>query len=325
MEPFAKYPILRTDNAGEAEAALYQSLAEARILKIDNRQDFTMSMNSVSIGRNSFIYNRYETDTKISSRLSQESIYLIIGSSPPSTFKIKGKLYLTLPEEGIIISNERQITIDRPSNSEIVVLRVARTDLLQHFERLINHYNREHLSFDRIVNLNSGSGAMLKRLINHLAFELHNDDLILKDQNLRKSYGDMILTAMLSLPHNLREKLHSDRQSQVAPAVVYRSEEYMMAHVAEPITISDLLKVCNCSRSALFGAFQKTRDYSPMEFIAEQRLQNTRKELLKPNSSISISSIAQDHGFRNLGRFSQMYKRRFGENPSETLQRVRRR
>lgn len=324
MEPFAKYPLLRTNSAEEAEAKLSQSLASAHIMRINNRQNFRMLMNGVSVGRTSIVFNRYETGTKIRSELSEDSIYLIIGSGPASTFKINSDPYTTIPGKGIIISDTRQITIDRPSNSELLVLRVARADIGRHFEKLIDRYNRESLTFDRSVNLGGGPGAMLKRLINHLTFELHNDDLILKDSKLRNSYDDMILTALLSLPHNLREKLNADRRVQVSPAVVYRAEEYMMAHLTEPITISDMLKACNCSRSALFLAFQKTRGYSPMEYIAEQRLQRAREKLLQPYSHHSVSRVAQDHGFRNFGRFSQIYKKRFGENPSETLQRGRR-
>ena len=324
MEPFAKYPLLRTDNADEAEAILSKSLAKASILNIDDQQSFRLLMNGVSLGRISFIFNKYETGAKIRSELSEDSIYLIIGSGAPSTFKFNSEPYLTIPEKGIVIAKERQITIDRPLNSEILVLRVAQADLQQHFERLINCYNRKHLTFDRSVNLSVGSGAMLKRLINYLIFELHNDDLVFKDPTLRKGYDDMILTAMLSLPHNMREKLHTDRPHQIAPAAVHRAEEYMMAHLTESITISDLLKICNCSRSALFLAFQKTRGYSPMVFITEQRLQRAREMLLQPYSINSVSRVAQDNGFRNFGRFSQMYKRRFGESPSETLQRGRR-
>jgi AraC-like DNA-binding protein len=56
-----------------------------------------------------------------------------------------------------------------------------------------------------------------------------------------------------------------------------------------------------------------------MEFLVEQRLQNARKNLLEKNQKASVLDISLESGFRHLGRFSQFYKKRFGERPSETL------
>ena len=133
----------------------------------------------------------------------------------------------------------------------------------------------------------------------------------------------MLLTALLFLPHNQSEKLNEDRRYQVAPGLVRRAEEYMRAHLKEAISIIDLLGICDCSRSMLFAAFRNARGYTPMEFLTEQRLQSAREKLLKPHPVASVSSIALDCGFMNLGRFSQVYRRRFGERPSDTLRKGR--
>ena len=115
------------------------------------------------------------------------------------------------------------------------------------------------------------------------------------------------------------EKLNKDRQYQVSPGLVRRAEEYMRAHFNKAITISDLLQICGCSRSVLFSAFRNARGYTPMEFLTEQRLQSARERLLKSNFESSVALIALDCGFINLGRFSQYYRKRFGELPSDTL------
>jgi transcriptional regulator GlxA family with amidase domain len=133
----------------------------------------------------------------------------------------------------------------------------------------------------------------------------------------------MLLTALLSLPHNQREKLLEDRRYQVSPGLVRRAEEYMQANLEEAISIIDLLQICGCSRRALFSAFRNARGYTPMEFLTEQRLQSARNRLLKPQWEASVASIALDCGFTHLGRFSQVYRKRFGERPSDTLRKGR--
>jgi transcriptional regulator GlxA family with amidase domain len=153
--------------------------------------------------------------------------------------------------------------------------------------------------------------------------ELDQNDQIAKNPGLFKSYDDMLLSALLSLPHNQREKLYPDHRNQIAPGVVHRAEEYMRAHLKEAISIIDLLGTCDCSRSMLFAVFRNARGYTPMEFLTEQRLQSAREKLLKPHPVASVSSIALDCGFMNFGRFSQVYRRRFGKRPSDTLRKGR--
>jgi transcriptional regulator GlxA family with amidase domain len=131
------------------------------------------------------------------------------------------------------------------------------------------------------------------------------------------------MTAMLSLPHNKMDQLYEDRSSVVAPAVVCRAEEYMQAHLKEPIVISDITRICDCSRSVLFSAFRNTRNYTPMVFLTEQRLHHARERLLKSESNASIASIALDCGFISRSWFSQVYRKRFGERPSDTLRKCK--
>jgi len=152
-----------------------------------------------------------------------------------------------------------------------------------------------------------------------LIYELEHNDQALKNPGLSKSYNHMLLTALLSLPHNQSEKLFKNYHNHVAPGLVRRAEEYMRAHLNEAVTIIDLLRICDCSRSVLFSAFKNARGYTPMEFLTEQRLLGAREKLLRQHPKDSVSSIALDYGFVHLGRFSKVYKKRFGVAPSITL------
>ena len=91
----------------------------------------------------------------------------------------------------------------------------------------------------------------------------------------------------------------------------------------KPITITDLLQVWQCSRSVLFVVFRNARDNSPMEFLTEQRLQHARELLLEPDAHSSVTIVALESGFTHPSRFTGIYRRRFGENPSQGLRRGR--
>ena len=128
---------------------------------------------------------------------------------------------------------------------------------------------------------------------------------------------DALISVVLGLTHDQSSRLADEAPHAVAPWMVRRAEDYMAAHAADPITLSDLVAACGCSRSALFHAFKSSRGYSPMQFLASRRLALVHKRLIREPDA-TATEIALDCGFGNHGRFAKAYRSRFGELPSET-------
>ena len=60
----------------------------------------------------------------------------------------------------------------------------------------------------------------------------------------------------------------------------------------------------------------------PIRYLALRRMHLVRRALLRAiSSTTTVTRIATDHGFWELGRFSVRYRTTFGETPSVTLQR----
>ena len=318
----SKFPIVTTNSVEKAKVAISRSLTDVSIVSAADRNRFQLQMNGVNLGRTSLVFNRFKTDTKIKAGLQSNSVHFIIGGSAPTKVSlVKGSVVVS-PHKAVMIMPTGLKQIERTEGSGVFVLRTSLSDLKHHFEKLTNRHHQGSLIFDHSIDLTNGPGGILKGIMNSLSHELGQNDFALKNPVLQRNYDDLLLTALLSLPHNKNEKLHEKRNYQVAPGLVHRSEEYMRANLKETISIIDLLEICGCSRSALFLAFQSSRGYTPMEFLTEQRLHNVRNRLLKQQIGASVTSIALECGFTHLGRFSQVYRRRFGESPSDTLQKV---
>jgi len=319
IEPLAKFPIIATNRVEEAEVAISRSLTDVSITRAVDRNRFQLLMNGVNIGATSLLFNRFGTDTKINAGLLGDSVHFIIGGSAPTSINLDKGSVVVSPQKAAMVMPARLKQIERSESSEAFILQTSQSELVHHFEKLVAWHHRGSLFFDFNIDLTNGPGAMLNRMMNYLFYEFNHNTLVLKNRGLRKSYDDMLLTALLSLPHNQREKLYENRRYQVSPGLVRRAEEYMQAHLEEAVSIIDLLQICDCSRRALFSAFRNSRGYTPMEFLTEQRLQSARNRLLKPHTEASVASIALGCGFTHLGRFSQVYRKRFGERPSDTL------
>lgn len=102
---------------------------------------------------------------------------------------------------------------------------------------------------------------------------------------------------------------------------VRRAEAYIETHWNEPITITRLAHATAASARSIFYHFKTSRGQSPMSFVKQVRLDHAREMLESSGVSRSVTQIAVDCGFGNLGHFAGDYFKRFGEHPSETLKR----
>ena len=102
---------------------------------------------------------------------------------------------------------------------------------------------------------------------------------------------------------------------------VRRAEAYVRAHLDTLIPVSRLCRVVGLSERGLRNAFYEVRGMSPKRWILAERLSRTQMALCKPpDLALTVTAVAADHGFSQLGRFAGMYRKRFGETPSETLE-----
>ena len=102
---------------------------------------------------------------------------------------------------------------------------------------------------------------------------------------------------------------------------VRRVEEYIETHWKQSITIAGLARATAASARSIFYHFKSSRGQSPMSFLKQVRLEHAREMLEKSGIGRSVTEIAIDCGFGNLGHFACDYSKRFGERPSDTLKR----
>lgn len=100
------------------------------------------------------------------------------------------------------------------------------------------------------------------------------------------------------------------------------AEEWMMASMAEPVSITDACLALRVSRRELEYAFRGIFDQSPRDYFETLRLHEIRRRLSQPDlAKRTVTDVALEHGILHLGRFAARYRARFGENPTDTLRR----
>jgi AraC family ethanolamine operon transcriptional activator len=105
--------------------------------------------------------------------------------------------------------------------------------------------------------------------------------------------------------------------------LVAQAETLALSGLDERLQISGLCDVLAVSERTLRKAFHKIYGAPPCRHLRMLRLSQARRALLAVDSAATtVTEIAMDFGFLELGRFSVEYREAFGESPSQTLQRA---
>ncbi len=99
--------------------------------------------------------------------------------------------------------------------------------------------------------------------------------------------------------------------------------QYIVAHLAERLSMTDLEQISGLSARALQYAFQRRFGCTPVTWIRNERLNAARERLLAAGEQATVTDVALAFGFSNLGNFSKYYSDKFGEYPSQTLSSAR--
>jgi AraC-like DNA-binding protein len=104
--------------------------------------------------------------------------------------------------------------------------------------------------------------------------------------------------------------------------IVKRFEEFLEANPNTPLYLTEICAAVGAAERTLRAACEDHLGMGPIRYLALRRMHLVRDALLRTDSSMAtVTHIATDHGFWELGRFAVAYRGLFGEPPSATLQR----
>ena len=112
----------------------------------------------------------------------------------------------------------------------------------------------------------------------------------------------------------LSNQLVVERQN-IEPPLVQKARKYIDEHKAEPLSLSAVAKAAGASVFHFCKVFRKSTGIKFTDYVARVRLEDARTQLLNPNRR--ISEVAYDVGFQSLTQFNRMFKRVFGQSPTE--------
>jgi len=163
-------------------------------------------------------------------------------------------------------------------------------------------------------------------------------------EHLRSTIRGVLQTTALCPPSSLRPKMVSGmqqslldavdhafltapREMEIGPAIrkyvrICRLvDEFIRDDTLEMPSSAEIADAAGVTIRTLHNAMTAVKGMSLQKFMMLSRLWAVRTALLRAGPEELIKTIALDHGFWHLGRFSQTYRAFFGETPSDTMHR----
>jgi AraC-like DNA-binding protein len=161
----------------------------------------------------------------------------------------------------------------------------------------------------RLCSLHERAGRLAKTAPDRLAHP-----------EVARSFEQAMIHAMVRcLTDTPVERRAATRQHGV---IIERLAKLVQVNHDRPLYLAEICAATGASESTLRRCCQEHLGMGPVRYLWLRRMSLARKALLRADSATAtVTGIATDHGFWELGRFSVGYQALFGETPSASLRR----
>jgi AraC-like DNA-binding protein len=106
-----------------------------------------------------------------------------------------------------------------------------------------------------------------------------------------------------------------DSRAEILDALIH----WIRDNLDRPIQLAELARVSGYSERSLRNLFHDRFGCSPVQWMRRERLSIARDQLLDPEPSTCVSSVAEAVGYRHLSQFSRDFQQCHGLRPSDVL------
>jgi AraC-like DNA-binding protein len=128
-------------------------------------------------------------------------------------------------------------------------------------------------------------------------------------------------TVLTTFPSTWTTDTHAQDRVDATPTTLARATAFIDANADIDITLVDIARAAYVTVRAVQLAFRRHLDTTPTAYLRRVRLQRAHQELgaANPNDGTTIRAVAERWGFPDPSRFAALYRRTYGQPPSQTL------
>ncbi len=237
---------------------------------------------------------------------------------------LEGMIHVTMHDETHALSSGQSIFIPSEIEHEITLegggarLLFSCVDLSS-FESFMTPTNIAHLRklSDGKCNVSNGANTQVFSEVLRVSGEVIS--LLDIDSPLQACLKENLYLNLLYL-HLSGHDANSNIEDQAALRIV-KAKAWIDDHFTEDITLDQLARHVNMSRSHFSRQFRLHMGSSMVDYLLKVRCDTVANRLI--DSSMDVSEIAFAAGFSNLSHFYRHFKKRYGTTPRAFRQTIR--
>lgn len=224
---------------------------------------------------------------------------------------------------GLVVNPGTNLRLRLEDDMPQLVVRIERDALERQLSRMLGRSIIGSVAFDPVLDLTTDEAVRW-----HGAIQLLSTEALTGHSLIQQGLGggpmeDLLISSLLLVQNSTVRNDLIRASHRLGRRSVRLSVEYIELNLARPITLDDIAANTHMSARSIQQGFRDDLGTTPMAYLRERRLERVRADLADalPSDGVTVTDIAHRWCFSHLGNFSVIYRKRFGESPSETLRR----
>jgi AraC-like DNA-binding protein len=317
--------IFYTEDPAEASDLLGKALAPNSLMVGSvGATDFAASMNGVRFRDLSLLYLDLHVAATLDISRCGEYYAVHMPMNGRAVGVCGGREFEANTIRALVTNPGDPLLIRFDHDSPQLIVRIEAEALERYLTRLSGRMMTRRLEFDPILALDSDEANRWNAVIQLLHTEVFYPGSLVHHGIGIGPLEEFCMSSLLMIqPSTYRDQLTRATAAQPGRRPVRQALDYIEDHLSESLTMTGIAAHVGVSVRSIQQGFRDELGVSPMEYIRERRLERVREELIDAaaGDGVTVTAIAERWGFNHLGSFAVTYRKRWGESPSQTLQR----
>ena len=319
-EMFGSHPVASSGDIDHARQVLSDVFLPLDFPSASASTALDLSLNVIKVGRVTAGYLRFGDAVRI--RTSEATDYHVdIPLTGRATMRagMHRPVYGT-PRTAAVFMPGLPADLDCDEDFAQVSVMLPHAELQLELENLLGRSVVKPLVFSAELDLTTGPGRTVLQALHLIDLASRNERGLLQHPLAAQHLEQVLMESLLlAQPHNHSAALSSTVAS-AGPRPVAQAVELLRASPEHAWTVSELAGDVAVSVRSLQEGFRRSMSTTPMAYLRQLRLERIHKELSDAEpGSVTVTEVAARWGISHFGRFSASYRRRFSEQPSDTM------
>jgi AraC-like DNA-binding protein len=316
--------IFYTEDTDEASALVGKALAPNRLtLGEVGAHGFAASMHGVRLREVSLLYLDLHVAATLDIRECGRYFAVHMPMNGRAVGSVGGREFEANTIRALVTNPGDELRVRFDHDSPQLIVRIEQEALERYLTRLSGRMMTRALAFEPAFDLTSDAATRWHGAIQLLHTEVFHEKSLVHDGIGLGPLEEFLMSSLLMIqPSSYRDQLIRV-PSGPGRRTVRQALDHIERHLSEPLTMTGIAAQAGVSIRSIQQGFRDELGVTPMAYVRDRRLERVHEELTDAveGDGVTVTEIAQRWGFNHLGSFAVLYRRRWGESPSQTLQR----